>query len=381
MPSQPSPDPVLAPLFYADTRRSSDLLYFGGIEIHDPFIAFQWQKKRWAVVSQLEYGRVLKNSSFRKVLLLEEWQKRARSEFGASGPAEIIRALARSLFIPGFRIPEDFPAGLAFALREAGVVVLPEGLPFFSQRIVKSANEAALIRRANEVCSAAFSEVESALRRSRPKDGILHLGGQPLTSERVHEIIARVCFSHGAQPNDPIVAGGDQACDPHCRGSGALRAGTLIIVDIFPRLMPGGYHGDMTRTYLKWRASEPQKALVSAVRSAHAQALANTRAGVDGSTLYRATCEWFEFSGYQTQRRHGIPEGFFHSLGHGLGLDVHEPPRLSVASQVLRAGHVVTIEPGLYYPGLGGCRIEDVVWVRRSKADLLSSHGYDWEIR
>ena len=176
------------------------------------------------------------------------------------------------------------------------------------------------------------------------------------------------------------MAGGDQACDPHEQGAGPLQANSLLIVDIFPRDEATGYFGDMTRTYLKGSATLDQRALVSAVRSAQALALARIADGVDGRDVHEAVLNRFADAGYQTGKDGDGFRGFFHGTGHGLGLEIHEEPRVSKGSCVLGTDMVVTVEPGLYYPGLGGCRIEDVVRVVSGGVEMLSDHPLDWEI-
>ncbi|MFM9030120.1 MAG: M24 family metallopeptidase, partial [Opitutaceae bacterium] len=169
---------------------------------------------------------------------------------------------------------------------------------------------------------------------------------------------------------------------PHDRGSGPLRAHELIIVDIFPRVTATGYHGDMTRTFLRGRASDAQRALYEAVRAAQRAALGGIRAGANGRDVHRRCVEVFESRGFRTEHRPHGSVGFFHGTGHGLGLAVHEAPRMSGSiDYTLRGGSVVTVEPGLYYPGLGGCRVEDVVQVTSGAPRLLSRYHYEWEFR
>ncbi|MFP4281957.1 MAG: M24 family metallopeptidase, partial [Opitutales bacterium] len=209
----------------------------------------------------------------------------------------------------------------------------------------------------------------------------LYLDGKVLTSERLRALADIACLEQGCVAKDTIVAGGDQACDPHCRGSGPLRAHELIIVDIFPRSAKTGFHGDMTRTYLKGRASEAQKALYHTVFEAQQAALAKHRAGRSGKKIYEEVHAFFSARGYETKVVDGTPVGFFHGLGHGLGLEVHEPPRVNAQGARLKKDQVVTVEPGLYYPGLGGVRVEDVVRVKAGEPEMLSRHPYRWHIR
>ena len=186
------------------------------------------------------------------------------------------------------------------------------------------------------------------------------LDGRPLTSERVRHAIEIACLEKGAQARQTIVAGGEQACDPHCQGTGPLRPNELIVIDVFPRVARTGYFGDMTRTFLKGRASPQQRRLVNTVRQAQQKALETIKAGVTGGRIHAIVENHFKAAGYRTNRSNGRPEGFIHGTGHGLGLEIHEPPRLNRTGPRLKAGSVITVEPGLYYRGLGGCRIEDV---------------------
>jgi Xaa-Pro aminopeptidase len=178
-----------------------------------------------------------------------------------------------------------------------------------------------------------------------------------------------------------IVAGGRQACDPHEVGYGPLRPNELIIIDVFPRMQKTGYHGDMTRTFLKGKANPAQRSLVKAVRDAQTAAMDSVKAGVKGDAVHAAANAVFEAEGFVTERRKSGFVGFIHSTGHGLGLEVHEAPRVSKDAPKLKAGHVITIEPGLYYPEIGGCRIEDVVRVTKDGYEKLSNMHYRWEIR
>jgi len=193
--------------------------------------------------------------------------------------------------------------------------------------------------------------------------------------------IETACLEAGAVSLSTIAAGGDQACDPHDRGSGPLRANELIVVDVFPRVTASGFFGDMTRTFLRGRASEAQRALVAAVRAAQLAALKVIRAGIPASTVHAAVTDTFDRLGYETRHSAKGSVGFFHGTGHGLGLDIHEPPRMNATTQLpLKRGTVVSVEPGLYYPGLGGCRIEDIVQVAAEGPVMLSKSPYAWEL-
>jgi Xaa-Pro aminopeptidase len=370
-------------LLYADTELSADALYFGRVNVPDAFVAFGRRGKKYAVVSALEFGRVLKDSAFDVVLPLEACVQRAKARWPRRkiGPAEVITLLATELKQHRFQVADDFPAGLFQKLRQLGLAVeIAEG-PLFPGRELKTPAEAAALQEGNRCSAAGIAAAERVLRASRIKGGRLLYRGGVLTSERLKFAIEVACLEAGGVSAHTIAAGGRQACDPHERGSGPLRANELIIVDVFPRMAATGYHGDMTRTFLRGRAGEGQRALVAAVRAAQLAARGAIRAGVNGREVHGRVTEVFAARGFETRRTARGSVGFFHGTGHGLGLAVHEPPRLNTSDYVLKAGSVVTVEPGLYYPEIGGCRIEDVVQVTATGSSLLSRYHYEWELR
>jgi Xaa-Pro aminopeptidase len=371
------------PLLYADTERSADALYFGRIGVPDPFIAFGRGGRKYAVVSALEFNRVRRDSAFDVVLPLEARLQRAREARPGRrvGAAEVILGLAREFRLAAFTVPADFPAGLFARLRRGGLRLEIADGPLFPRREIKTAAEAAALREGNRCSARGIAAAERVLRASRVRGGRLVHQGRILTSERLKFAIEVACLEAGAVSLNTIAAGGDQACDPHQRGYGPLRANELIIVDVFPRVTATGYHGDMTRTFLRGRASDAQRALVAAVRAAQLAALGAIRAGVNGRAVHGTVTAVFAARGYETRISPQGSIGFFHGTGHGLGLEVHEPPRMSGSvDYLLQRGSVVTVEPGLYYPGLGACRIEDVVQVTDRAPRLLSKYHYEWEL-
>jgi Xaa-Pro aminopeptidase len=377
------PKKPISPLLYADTDRSADALFFGGVSVPDPFIAFGVRGRKYAVVSALEFGRVRRTSDFDVVLPLERLVARARELWPKHkpGPAEVIQLVARQVGVRHFLVAQDFPAGVYRRLVELGLRVDVAPGALFPEREIKTPREAAAIREGNRCSAAGIAAAERVLRRSRVRGRKLIFEGAELTSDRLRTAVEIACLEAGAVSLNTIVAGGDQACDPHERGSGPLRANELIIVDVFPRVTKTGYFGDMTRTFLRGRASEKQRALVAAVRAAQLAALDAIRAGANGRDVHGKVTSVFTSRGFETRRTPRGSVGFFHGTGHGLGLDIHEPPRVSgTVDYPLKKGSVVTVEPGLYYPGLGGCRIEDVVQVMSAAPKMLSSYHYDWEL-
>lgn len=276
-------------LLYADSETDADMLYFGKVFVPDPFIAFSCKGKRIAVVSQLEFSRVKKEGSFDDVLSLEEidatTQKTARKPL--SYPASSIAFLGRKYKIKSFTVSNNFPCGPAFELRDLGVKLKVAEEMLLPEREFKNDQEAKFIKQGNTASSAGFKVVEKILKKAEIRRGYLYYEGRRLTSECVQEAIAVACLRLGAVSANTIVAGGDQACDPHCRGTGPLKANELIIVDIFPLISSTGYHGDMTRTYLKGVASEAQKKLYATVLDVEQEAIKEHRSGKSATLIDR----------------------------------------------------------------------------------------------
>ena len=206
-------------------------------------------------------------------------------------------------------------------------------------------------------------------------DGVLHEGGDPLTSEAVKRTVERTLLERDCVLDDTIVACGADAADPHDRGSGPLEAGEPVIVDIFPTDKETGYFADMTRTFCVGEPSETVAEWYDLTLEAQAAALEAIAAGVSGSEVHDTVCDVYEDAGLPTLRADDSAEtGFIHTTGHGVGLDIHESPRISEEDVELEAGHVVTVEPGLYDPEIGGVRIEDLVVVTEDGHENLTDY-------
>ena len=242
---------------------------------------------------------------------------------------------------------------------------------FWPEREAKSESELRLMRKALEITEAGMARGIEVLRQSKPgKAQKLQWHDANLTSEILRAEIETAVLRAGGLPANTIVAGGDQACDPHERGHGPLKANSLIILDIFPRSATSGYYGDLTRTVLRGRASDAQRRLWETVNEGQALALRKMKPGVDGLKLHNEVKKFFTDHGYPTEVRNGRQTGFFHGTGHGLGLEIHEFPRFQ--KTIFKPGQVLTVEPGLYYPGLGGVRTEDVVAITKNGIRKLS---------
>ena len=372
-------------VLYASSEQSADIYYLTKVFVPDAFLCFIVGKRSTAVVNRLEYGRVRAQSACDEVLLLETVQeqvaKSLRIERVAVGPAEMMHYFAKLNKVRDLEVPQDFPSVHYAKLVEAGLKVHIGASPFFPARELKNDDEAKALKQGNAASAAGIRAAEAVLRASKIVGKRLKYEGRTLTAEWLHMLIGQACLAKGAVAQNTIVAGGKQGCDPHESGHGPLKPNELIIVDVFPRVQATGYHGDMTRTFLKGRANDAQRALVGAVRDAQLAAIAKVKSGVSGAAVHGAAAQLFEDRGFHTERRGEEFVGFIHSTGHGLGLEVHENPRVSKGAGRLRKGHVITIEPGLYYPEIGGCRIEDVVRVTKDGCEMLSSMHYKWELR
>ena len=373
-------------LFHAEAT-DPDMLYFSRFQAFDPYLAFTVDDRRYAVITAGEYGRMAKESAFDEILLLNEVREGAAKRFKLPKNQQpelhqLVLHLAELHSIPTFRVGSRFPAGLARKLREAGMALeIADGDGLFPERQIKTAAEVEALRKGNKASEAGFRIVSQTLADSKIRNGKLVHSGSILTAERLRALINHAALDADAMALHTIAAPGDQAVDNHCVGHGPIRAGELIVVDIFPRRIEDGYWGDMTRTFLKGRASDAQRRLVRTVKKAHKLAIDMIKPGVTGGKIHDAVQEFFDKEGYETARDSKQPKGFFHALGHGVGLEIHEEPIMrSKAPCKLRKGMVVTVEPGLYYYGLGGCRIEDVVHVVPGGCELISRAPYKWEI-
>ena len=372
--------PELARLIVAPSDTDADMLYATRIFIGDPFIFLQQKGKRTLVLSDLEIDRAKKNAKADEFVMFNQLEREVQGKAKKAPAYE--KVLAHFLTKRGVRralVPANFPLGFANEIKRNGIALETSNGLFWPAREKKTAEEIRLLERALRMTETGMKRGMEILKASKPGAGKkLKWSGKTLTSETLRAEIDSAILRAGGVPTNTIVAGGDQACDPHERGFGPLRADSLIILDIFPRDGKTGYWGDMTRTVVRGRASEQQRKLWEAVKAGQTLALKRIKAGVDGMSIHQAITELFERRGFPTEVRNGRRVGFFHGTGHGLGLEIHEYPRLQKV--VLKAGQCLTVEPGLYYPGIGGARIEDVVIVEKTGCRILSRFPKQLEI-
>ncbi len=359
-------------LIVAVSEQDPDLLYATRFFAPDAFIFLEERGKRTLVLSDLEIDRARRQAKADEFVSYSALEREVQGKQKKAPPYE--KVLAHFLRKRGVRsalVPANFPLGFAEELAGSRIKLRTTNGLFWPEREAKTEEELKLMRRALAITEAGMARAMEVLSASKPGTGRkLSWSGKALTSEVLRAEIDSAILRTGGLPANTIVAGGNQACDPHERGFGPLKADSLIILDIFPRDAKSGYFGDMTRTVVRGRANEAQRRLWDTVRDGQALALKKMKPGVDGLALHNEVKQFFTDRGFPTEVRNGRQVGFFHGTGHGLGLEIHEFPRFQ--KTVFKPGQVLTVEPGLYYPGIGGVRIEDVVVVTKSGTRMLS---------
>ena len=349
----------------AASEGDANMLYAVGFFVPDPFIFFKHKNRTFAVMSDLEIDRARKQSRVDRVLSLSLYQRRLRKRGKSTvGSIDILDLLFRERGIRSVIVPANFSALLTDQLRAKGYSVQIKRDPFWAERETKSRVEVAQITESLRVATLGLQAGIRTLKRTKIKrDGYLYLNGAQLTSEMLKTAVNTTIMAQGWVPSHTIISSGNQCVDPHHEGSGPIKANTSIIFDIFPRSQQNGYFGDLSRTVVRGHASDKLKEIYATVQAGQQIGYEQIRDGVNGKEVHQNILALFESRGFHTGRINGRMQGFFHGTGHGLGLDIHEPPRIAPVDAILRSGHVVTVEPGLYYLGVGGVRLEDVVVV------------------
>jgi len=352
--------------------------YLSGFDAPDPFVTCYTPDGVHLLVSGLEYGRARKEARADTVSRLSAYDYREQVNEGgrATGRGAVVADFLADHGVDRVAVPGRFPLGTADGLRESGVAVrVDESDAIAEIRAVKTEAELGHIRRAQRANERAMAAAESLIESASDVEGVLHRDGDPLTSEAVRREIELTLVREGCALDETIVACGADAADPHDRGSGPLRADEPIVVDIFPRDKETRYHADMTRTFLKGTPTPTLREWFDLTDRARQAGLDAVAPGVAGAAVHDAVCDVYEDAGLPTLRSDPDAEtGFIHSTGHGVGLDVHELPRIAPDGGELEPGNVITIEPGLYDPDVGGVRIEDLIVVTENGYENLTEY-------
>jgi len=376
-----TPQSQRATVFIAASETDANLYYATKFIAPDPFIYLEIKGERILVMSDLEMDRAKSQSSVDRVLSYSDVEGRAKTQgIAEPGTVEVVHILLREAGVTQILVPANFPFSHAVKFQSLGYQLHPKRDPFYEQRVVKTAEEVHYIEAAQRATEQAVASAHDMLRQASINQDSLWFEGVPLTSERVKKLINVKLMECDCVAQHTIVAGGEQACDPHNEGGGRLPAHCSIIFDGFPRSATNRYLADMSRTVVRGRASSELRRLYQTVLDAQEEAITKVKDGADGKRIHQGICARFEKAGYKTGLVNGRMQGYFHGTGHGVGLDIHEMPRISRTGSLLQEGHVVTVEPGLYYPGLGAVRIEDMVLVTKDGCRNLTNFPKTFEL-
>jgi Xaa-Pro aminopeptidase len=371
-------------LIYADSLRSPEMRHEVPLAVPDPFLYAERNGSRHVVASSFELDRIKAVAPDLELMPYEEF---GLDELYAQGHSrdeielEVVLRAVRRFGIEQAAVPSTFPLEVADHLRANGIEVTADREQFVRRRRVKNDAELAGIRRAQHAAEAGMTAARELLRAAEQQNGNLVLDGEPLTCERVKVAVEQAFTANGAFADEFIVSHGPQTAVGHEMGSGPIAPGEPVCVDLFPRDRESGCFADMTRVFVVGEPSEELAEFHQLCREALQAAVAAVKPGVAGSELNRICSTVFEEHGYPTllskQPGEVLRDGFYHSLGHGVGLEVHESPALGRGPGELVAGDVIAVEPGLYRHGYGGCRLEDLVLVTEDGAEVLTDYPYD----
>jgi len=361
----------------SDAASGTDIFYATGFAAPDPFIFLRLRGSNIIIVSELELGRAKKEAKVDKVLCRESIVLKLKKSCHPDKKIETVDIIFNILNrekIKEVVVPDNFPVGLADKIRERGIIVFPKKNPFFESRAIKSYDEVKKIQNTQKALELAMDSAINILRKAKIEGNKIYYNKKPLTSEYIRQLINCELIRNNCIVNSPIVACGNQGCFPHSVGKGFIFPHKPIIIDLFARSCDSGYWADMTRTVVKGKPSLRLKKMYDAVLEAQKKAFEIIRNNADGKEIHIQVKNVFEKLGYKTRYKKGEMEGFFHGTGHGVGLDIHEFPFISPNGNILKQGNVVTVEPGLYYLGIGGVRIEDMVVVENDGCYNLTKY-------
>ncbi len=373
-------------LIYGDTVRHPELRHEVPLTLGDPFLYLEKDGRSHIVITDFEWPR-LQEAGVEAELIsptalgLDELLESGKKWWEIS--LDLSLRGVKHVGVTKAIVPHTFPIGLAEFLRANGIELTVDREVFLDRRRVKNESELAGIRRAQRAAEAGMKAARDLFRRADQSNGHLTVDSEPLTSERVKLAIQQAFMDHGCTADEFIVSHGAQSAIGHDMGSGEIKPGEPIVIDLWPKDGETACYADMTRSFCIGDVPDELREYHRVAKEALDKSIAALKAGVKGSAVNEVSCEPFHAAGYKTllSKDPGeiIETGYFHSLGHGVGLEVHEQPSLSRIGEELRAGDVVTIEPGMYRRGWGGCRLEDLVLVTENGAENLTAYPYDLE--
>jgi Xaa-Pro aminopeptidase len=373
-----------AVVLFGESYHHPTILWRTGFLAPDPVVYIEADGAGTLYVSGLEHGRAKKQARVASVARFDDadFLKRRSGEGELAAFGSMIAEKLRAAGVDRALVEPEFPLALARAIEAEDIVVLSDQPLFLAERRAKTAAEAEAIRTSQQAAQAAIDRVREILRSAEVRDGMLYADGEALTSARLIGAIEAELLARGCGADGTIAAGGSGAADPHVSDSGHLPAGKGVIIDIFPFGKRSRYFGDITRTFVVGEPNDTWQRMYDTVKSAHLLALSMIRPGVNASAVHRAVCQTLYDAGFGAAtegfEREGVP-AMIHGTGHGVGLEVHEAPRISDVDIELRSGDVITIEPGLYSPEEGGVRLEDTVIVTADGYRNLTDYPMEWK--
>jgi Xaa-Pro aminopeptidase len=373
-------------LIFADSVVSPEMRHEVPVLVPDPFLYAEKDGRRHAASTSFEVDRIAVAG-----IEAHPWEDFGYDELIGQGlPREEITWLhinlnaCRAFGVEDAAVPRSFPASVADHLRANGITLHPDYDFFADRRRVKTEAEIAGIRRAQKAAEAGMGAAKELLACAEGSNGSLTADGKPLTCELLKSAIRQAFTDQGVSIDDFIVSHGEQTAIGHELGFGPIAPDEPVVIDLWPKDPESGCYADMTRTFVVGTPPEELVEYHRLVKEALDRSFASTKAGVPGFDVFNLVCKFFEEHGQKTaiSKAPGevLENGFFHGLGHGVGLEVHEAPGMGRGSTgELLAGDVVTLEPGLYRQGFGGCRLEDLVLVTENEAEKLTDFPYDLE--
>ena len=373
-------------VIFASTR-DSDMHYAVKTPITSAFFYLEVGKSaqgrptsggKYAFLDKVDFGLIPKNTKIKSIPLkpLSDEAKKLRLKTSDRNKLAYYIFKKYGLLKKKIEVPIHFPLDMADFLRKRGAKLFPI-YPFFPERAVKTKEEIGVYQRKSHTYQIGFSIIENILRKSKISARGERLWGniiyknKVLTSEFLKQEAEKTLAEYGMfDLLGMIISTGEQTAIPHHDGAGPMKPHQPIVCDIFPRHRKSGYFADMTRTYVKGKPSQEIQRMYNAVLKAQLAAMKKICAGVGAKEIYNTAAEAILKEGFDVGEK-----GFLHGLGHGVGLDIHEKPSLKPHSEdILEAGNIITVEPGLYYLKIGGVRIEDMVFVTKTGCRNLTNY-------
>ncbi len=375
-------------LLFGDTERSAALRHEIPLAIIDPLLFAEVDGRRVVLTSILERDRVARALPDAELLDYFDfgWKDLVGEGMSfAEAERETVSRAVRQLGIVEAIVPGGFPLALGDRLRADGLVLTVDDDAVDLRRRAKSAAELDGIRAAQRAAEAGMAAAQKLLARTEPTgDGDLWVDGALLLAEDVRTALRAACAEHGAPCPPDVIVASVRSGNGHDPGSGPLPSGLPLVIDLWPRHEASGCWADMTRTFVVGTPTHEHAGLIAEqeriVRAAFELAKSAIRPGISGREVFDLVCDLFESEGRSTQRTAGLDEeeGFQFSLGHGVGLEVHEAPPLGLAGRdALVVGDVLAIEPGLWDSSIGEVRLEDLLLVTENGCETLTRYPYD----